>query len=204
MLQLIYLNLMALAFKCNLTKFGILYFDSHDPYWLPGLNLGGAPGFHAGIHGDHGSTVKESCYRTYNKWGMDQIATHFLASLNEQEGNSGRTYIDNMGTVILSQMGYEELNGGSGHSGWDMHQIILGSMGGALRAGRYVSFPAVNGRTLPLNSFWITLFHLMGIPSSEYSRFTANRQGFGSYAGGGGSSYSSRFYTPITEILNAA
>jgi hypothetical protein len=136
----IYLNLMALAFKCNLTKFGALYFDSHNPYWLPGLNLGAAPDFHAGIHGDHGVTVKTSCYRTYTKWGMDQIATHFLTPLNEQEGTSGRTYIDNMGTVILNQMGYEPLNGGSGHSSFDMHQIILGSMGGALRAGRYVSF----------------------------------------------------------------
>lgn len=198
----IYLSLMALAFKCNLTKVGSLYFDSHDPRWLPGLSLGAAPDFHAGIHGDHGVAVKENCYRTYNKWGMDQIATHFLASLNEQEGNSGRTYLDNMATVILSQMGYENLNGGSGHSSFDMHQMIIGSMGGNIRSGRYVSFPINNGRLVPLNAFWITMFQLMGVPASEYSRHTVDGQGFGRYVSSAGNPYASRFYSPLTEILN--
>lgn len=197
----IYLNLMALAFKCNLTKFGSLYFDSHNPHWLPGLSLGTAPDFHAGIHGDHGAAVKESCYRTYNKWGMDQIATHFLSALNEQEGNSGRTYLDNMGTVILSQMGYETIAQGSGHSSFDMHQIIIGSMAGAIRSGRYISFPVTSGRLMPINSFLITLFQLMGVPSSEYSRFTTDGQGFGRYTSSAGNPYASRFYAPISEIL---
>lgn len=199
----LYLSLLALAFKCNLTKFGSLYFDAHNPRWLPGLVLGGAPDFHAGIHGEYGAAVKNNCYRTYNKWGIDQIATYFLNPLNEQEGNTGRTYLDNMATVVLSQAGYESANTLGSHSSYDMHQIIIGSMGGAIRAGRYVAFsPEQNTtRLMPYNSFLITLFRLMGVPESEYAVFTPDGRGFGKYSPATGSAYDARRYTPITEIL---
>jgi hypothetical protein len=200
----IYLSMLALAFKCGLTKFGSLYFDSHDPKWLPGLSLGDAPDFHAGIHGSHGTALRNSTYRIYNKWGLDQIATHFLTPLNEMEGNTGRTYLDNMATVILSQAGYESANGGSSHTSYDMHQIILGSMSGAIRAGRYVSFPEVQGRLLPYNTFMITLLQLMGVPESEYSVHATGGRGFGKYVSSTGNPYASRFYTPVSEILTGS
>lgn len=203
----IYMNLMALAFKCNLTKFGVMYFDSHDPQWIPGLNLGGL-GVHAGFHGDGGSTIKTNCYTSYHTWNNNQIANHFLAHLNEPEGNTGRTYLDNMATVLLSQMGYESLSGGSGHSSYDLHQILIGSMGGAIRAGRYVSYPAggltprAYDRLMPNNCFHITLLQLMGVPESEYGVFNPNRRGFGYYpTSSTGNAYASRFYSPLTEIL---
>ena len=200
----IYLSMLALAFKCGLTKFGSLYFDSHDPRWLPGLSLGDAPDFHAGIHGSHGTALRNSTYRIYNKWGIDQIATHFLTPLNEIEGSTGRTYLDNMATVILSQAGYESANGGSSHTSYDMHQIILGSMGGAIRAGRYVAFPEVQGKLLPYNTFLITLLQLMGVPESEYSVYATGGRGFGKYTSSTGHPYASRFYTPVTEILTGS
>jgi hypothetical protein len=66
------------------------------------------------------------------------------------------------------------------------------------------SFPVNNGRLMPMNSFWITLFQLMGVPSSEYSRHATGGMGFGKYISAAGNAYAPRFYTPISEILTAA
>ena len=167
----LYVDLLAIAFKCGLTKFGAMYFDSHSPSWLPGLSLPQGLELHGAIHGIETAELphKRHAFEVYHRYALDLIANRFLAPLNELEGNSGRTYIDNMVTVYLSQMGMESIAGGSGHSGYDMQQMMIGSMGGRMRAGRYMALPQSNGRQLPYNSFLVTLLELMGVPASDYS-----------------------------------
>jgi hypothetical protein len=198
----LYVDLLALSFKCGLTKLGTLCFDSHSPSWLPGLNLPQGLELHGAIHGDSSNyAAKRHAFEIYHRYNLELIANRFLAPLNELEGNSGRTYIDNMITVYMSQMGMETIMAGSGHSSADMQQVMFGSMGGRMRAGRYMALPEINGRRLPHNAFLVTLLQLMGVPSSEYSHLTNTGQGFGYYNSTTGHPLASRYYQPITELL---
>lgn len=199
----LYMDLMAIAFKCGLSKYGSMYFDGSDPAWLPGLTLPAGLGLHGAIHGSNANELpyKRHAYETFNGYGLNTIASRFLAPLNVIEGNTGRTYLDNMTTVILSQMGMESITGGSGHWNLDMQQMLIGSMGGRIRSGRYIALPEISGKRLPYNAFLVTLLELMGVTGSEYSQFSSSGQGFGLYNSPVGHPLASRYYGPITELL---
>lgn len=197
-----YLDLLAIAFKCGITKVGAFSFDAHDPQWMTDLAFLNGQGFHTAVHGTFGAATQQTALTNWWRFNSDVIADHFLAPLDEEEGLTGRTYIDNMVTTMISAGGIHSLGNDGGHSGADSQQIMIGSMGGRLRAGRYVAMPESNGRRVPLNCYLITLLNLMGVSPSEYVSATPNGLGFGSYSGfGSNHPYQSRFYQPVTEIL---
>lgn len=193
----VYLNLLALAFRCGITKFGTLLFDSHDPQWIPNL---GISDLHGAIHGDQGDATKLRAYQIWWRYMSNLVADNFLAPLDQIEGDTGRTYLDNMITGYLA-------TGGTigGHSGYDSQQILIGSMGGRLRSGRYYNLNTADNNVddcYPYNSFMITLFQLMGIPPADYAFATANGRGFGLYTGYPTNyRHTSRFYSPLQEVL---
>ncbi len=196
-----YFDLLSLAFRCNVSKMGVMLMDAHDPQWIPSLNLGGV-GMHGAIHGEFGNDIQLRAFRNWWGYFANLIADRFLAPLDVQEGNTGRTYIDNMITGMLCAGGSHSLGGDGGHSGLDSQQILIGSMGGRLRAGNYVNMPSTNGRNMPYNTFLLTMLNLMGVPASEYASATSDGRGFGFYEGfGSNHPFASRFYQPITEIL---
>lgn len=183
-------------------------FDGQGPGWLPNLNLPQGIGVHGAIHG--GGTAKEwalkrNAHEAFNRYGLNTIAERFLTSLNVPEGSTGRTYLDNMATVILSEMGMESTDGGSGHSSEDMQQMIIGSMGGHIRAGRYIALPEtyVNGTRyrLPYNAFIVTLLDLMGVSPNEYASISNIGQGWGYYNSTLGHPNASRYYQGLSELL---
>ena len=97
-----------------------------------------------------------------------------------------------------------------GHTTSDSQQILLGSMGGDIRAGRYMVMPRAStsndggSGNLPYNCFLISLLQLMGVPASEYQQTTPGNQGFGSYTRFSRSNWDHvrhRFYQPITELI---
>jgi hypothetical protein len=163
---------------------------------------------HEAIHGDQGATQAEKdatklyTYRAWWRYFCNQIADQFLAPLDQMEGDTGRTYIENMITGFIA-------TGGTigGHSGYDSQQILIGNMGGRLRSGRYYTLFSGGDtnnvdNSYPYNGFMITLFNLMGIQPSEYAFATSNGQGFGLYTGYGANyPLRNRFYTPIQEVL---
>lgn len=205
----LYFDLLAIAMRCNLTQFGVMAFDAHDPTWIPGLNFGSEGGVHNAMHGDHGANAQERALNQQNSYQIwwtyfaNQIAERFLAPLDVQEGNTGRTYLQNMLTGMLCVGGVHGVGENGGHSGLDSQQILIGSMGGRLRSGRYYSMPgSINTGNMAYNTFLITLMHLMGMPSTEYSPTTPNNMGFGYYGDfSANHPLRSRFYGPITEIL---
>jgi hypothetical protein len=197
-----YLDLMAVAFKCGLTKVGAFAFDAHDPQWIPDLSFLNGQGFHGAVHGDFGAQNQQMALTNWWRYNADLIADRFLAPLDEQEGATGRTYLDNMVTTMVSAGGIHALGNDGGHNGLDSQQIMFGSMAGRLRAGRFMTMPESGGKRLPLNCYLLTLLNLMGIPQSEYASATANGQGFGFYGGfGSNHPFASRFYQPVNEIL---
>ena len=194
-----YMQLMAIAFKCGLTKFGVMALDAHDPRWIPGFNITG--GFHEAIHGDAGHDAQLRAFNLWWTYYPNLIADHFLANLQDLEGNTGRSYLENMVTGMICVGGMHG-PGGGGHSGLDSQQILIGNMGGAMRSGNYVALPESGGRRLPYNCFLLTLLQLMGVPQSEYAYATPDGRGIGYYAGfGSNHPYRHRNYGPITEIL---
>lgn len=197
----VYMDLLAAAFKNNLSKFGTMYFEAHDPRWMPGLNINGNV-MHEAMHGDFGATYQINSYQNWWRYNMNLIASRFLTHLDTEEGSTGRTYLDNMVTGMVCAGGIHNTGNDGGHAGLDSQQILIGSMGGAMRAGRYMSMPSSGGLNLPYNCFLLTLLNLMGVPSSEYASATADGNGFGYYSGfGNNHPYRNRFYSPITEIL---
>lgn len=200
-----YLDLLVVAFKCGMTKFSTMFFEADDPAWIPGLNLPPGVGLHGAIHGTTGDAtaiaLKGRVYEVWNKYYLNVIADRFITPMNQLEGNTGKTYLDNMLTVVLTQMGMESTQYTSGHGSSDMQQMMIGSMGGALRAGRYTSMPGPDNSRIPYNTFMITLLQLMGVPQSEYSPYASGQMGFGYYDTSISTPYTSRFYSPLTELL---
>ncbi|CAE78633.1 DUF1552 domain-containing protein [Bdellovibrio bacteriovorus] len=194
----IYLDLLAVAFKCGLTKVGVMAFEGQDPQWIPGLS-GLGTNVHDAMHGSAGNAIQKTAYEVWWRYFTNLIADRFLAPLNVEEGVTGRTYLENMVTAMLCAGGMQDLGGDNGHSGYDSQQVLIGNMGGALRSGRYVTMPSAG---LPYNCFLITLLQLMGVPPSDYAFATPNGQGFGYYGEFPANHVlKGRFYQPISEIL---
>ena len=214
----IYMDLLAVAFKCGLTKLGVMYFESSQALWTPGLSLPDGTGLHGGIHGGDTlalQTLKRHSHMMYDKYMYNTIAKKFLNSMNVVEGATGRTYLDNMITAILPNFGMEDVGNGSGHRGNDTQAMLFGSMGGRVKAGRYFSLPVddYGGNRgfetyIPHNALFVTLLDLMGVPKSEYEKYSNVSKGWGVY----GSTvvtnglavqnpFTSRFYGNIPEML---
>lgn len=201
----LYLDLLAQAFKCGLTKVGVMAFEGHDPQWIPGLS-GLGTNVHDAMHGGVGNAKQQIAYEVWWRYFTNLIADRFLAPLDVQEANTGKTYIENMLTAMLCAGGLQDLGGDNAHMGLDNQQVLIGSMGGRLRSGRYTLMPLGNNKwealNTPYNCFLLTLLQLMGIPQSEYAYATPDGKGFGYYGGfRADHPLKSRFYTPITEIL---
>lgn len=198
-----YIDLLSVAFKCGLTNVGVVGFEAQDPRWLPGLNLPEGYDVHGAMHGGNSPAdwvIKRNAHSSYDKYNYNESAGRFLNNLNQFEGNSGRTYIENMITAMLPRFGMEPADGGSGHGGYDSQAMLLGSMGGRLRSGRYLVYPDPNDKRMPMNAVFVTLLELMGIPASEYSRYSNAGKGWGLYGDPG--VYGQNFYGKLTEILS--
>ncbi len=204
-----YMDLSAVAFMCGLTKFGVMSFEGEDPQWIPGLGTQGN-GVHGIMHGQYGADLQLAVKTRWWRYFSNMISDRFLAPLEAMEGDTGRSYLDNMITVLMCQGGFANPGGDGGHSGLDSNQVLIGSMAGRLRAGRFMTMPRSQtgnipgrGGNLPYNCFLLTLLNLMGVPPNEYAFATANGQGFGNYSNFGGNydRVRQRFYQPVNELL---
>ena len=62
----LYVDLLVVAFKCGLTKFGSMQFEMDNPSWLPGYT--GGSGFHGAMHGDRGLAAQHNAYESLQKY----------------------------------------------------------------------------------------------------------------------------------------
>ncbi len=183
-------------------------FEAQDPQWIAGLNELGS-NVHDAMHGTVGKANQIKAYQTWWTYMANQIAERVLAPLDTLEGNTGKTYIENMITGMLCAGGMQNANANddNGHNGLDSQQVLIGNMGGGLRSGRYLVLPRAGAwpyAHMPYNSFLLTLLQLMGVPPAEYAYATPDGKGFGYYGDfPSNSPLKSRWYTPLTEILTA-
>ena len=198
-----YLSLLAMAFKCGLTKYAVMRFESHDPQWMPGASALGGDGIHGCIHGDFGLEKKIAAYNMYWNYMTDTVAEHFLSQLNVEEGNSGRTYLDNMITEFNCNGGLIADDEGGGHRGRNNQQLLIGSMGGKLRSGKFYLLPEASDRSrIPYNCHMITLAQLLGMQAEDYEQYAEGGSGYGYYSYLYYTGFQSRWRQPISEILN--
>lgn len=212
------LQLMALAVKCGLSKVFVTDFEGHIGSGISGLPKNVS--FHNGIiHNNEGQNYSEAqindYYMVWMKWHFDLIATNFLSSLDVEEGTSGRTYLDNMLSAVLTEGGVDTSPGN--HTCFDFQPILFGTMGGYLKGDRYTVLPTKTEQVyqhiykyrVPYNSLLITFLEAMKIPKSEYTVLT-NGKGYGIYKAGQFGEvempeytkyFGHRFYSPISEIL---
>ncbi len=199
----LYIDLLSVAFKCGLTKIGAFKFEGQNPQWLPGLSLPDGTDVHGAIHGGNTQdlwTLKRHAHTTFDKHNYNLCIGRFLQNLDQIEGTTGRTYGDNMITTVLPKFGMETADGGSGHGGYDTQAMIFGSMGGKMRSGRYLVYPDINDKRMPMNALFVNFLEMMGIPVSEYSRYsTVAGKGWGRYGDPG--IYGQNFYAKLSELL---
>jgi len=213
----LYLNLLAMAIKCGLTKVGVVNFAGHDEYGIPGMPVG--VGMHNSIfhntEGRYTDAQINNYYVAWMKWHMDTIATQYLAQLDVEESGTGRTYLDNMLSVVAAEGGVDGAPGTHGNT--DIQRIHFGSMGGFLKSNRLTYFPPKitdyygNNRyyRIPFNPLLITYLEAMKIPPSEYINIGKIGKGYGIYKGGSAGDvalpeydkhWSHRYYGSVSEI----
>lgn len=213
------LQLMTMAIKCGLSKVFVIDFEGHIGDGV----TSGLPknvSLHNGIfHNNEGQNYTEAqindYYVAWKKWHMNLVADNFLSYLDVAEGDSGRTYLDNMLTAMLSEGGMD--NSPGTHTNVDYQPVLFGTMGGYLKGDRFTVLPTkiemIYQHTypyrIPYNSLLITFLEAMKIPSSEYSALSGGK-GFGIYKAGQygqielpeyNKYFGHRFYSPISEIL---
>jgi len=214
----LYLSLLAMAIKCGLTKVGMINFAGHSEYGIPGMPVG--VGMHNSIfHNSEGKYTDAQIndyYVTWMKWHMDTIASEYLAQLDVEESGTGRTYLDNMLSVVLAEGGTDV--GPGTHGNTDIQHIQFGTMGGFFKGNRLTYIPPkitnYYGNLLPyrmpVNSLLLTYLDAMKIPPSEYINIGKIGKGFGIYKGGSAGDqstgdyekyWSHRFYSNVSEII---
>lgn len=200
-----YLKLMAMAIKCGLTKVQMMGFRGHSigAETIPGLPDNSH--LHNDVlHNEHNYSNAQvgEYYVSWKKWYMDMVAEHFIAPLDVEDSNTGRTFLDNGAVAVVSESGTIP-DGPHGHENYDYQSVLMGSMGGYLRTDRLVAFERFeqNRRKygLPYNTFLITLLEAMGLRPEDYRQGDA--PGFGLYKETYEEFYGSVQHSPIQEIV---
>lgn len=130
----------------------------------------------------------QASYLGYKSFVLDQVRS-FVTKLDGIVEENGKTVLDNSLVVVLSEHGVCTYD--SGHLVYDMPIITFGTLGGRIRAGRFVNYeqagapklvadpscPSVAGRSL--GNFYTTIFNALGMPPSDYER--GGVTGFGQF-----------------------
>ena len=120
----------------------------------------------------------------FENWLADHVA-YFLRSLDVQEhAESTATFLDN--SLVAYQ---NNLSNGSSHLRYDMPVLLAGSLGGALRTGRFVDFSQNVRHTLnnsgnrpvgvDFNRYLVTVLQAFGLEEQHYQQ-PLQPPGFGS------------------------
>jgi hypothetical protein len=148
------MDLMVMALACDLTRVATIQWERSVGdvrfTWL-----GADRGHHAYSHDADSATDTIEMLTKINIWYAEQFAYLLtkLASINEGTG----TMLDN--TLVLW---CNELSRGNSHSHPDMPFVLAGKAGGALRTGRYLTYPS--SAKVPHNNLLVSIQNAMGVP----------------------------------------
>ena len=148
------MDLMTMALACDLTRVGTIQWE-RSVGDIRFTWLGITRGHHAISHDPDTNTDSVELLTKINIWYAQQFAYLLdkLASIKEGTG----TMLDN--TLVLW---CNELSRGNAHSHPDMPFVLGGRAGGALKTGRFLTFP--NKPAVPHNNMLVSIMNAMGLP----------------------------------------
>lgn len=159
----LHIDLIALAFACDLTRVATVQFGSagagHRFTWL-GPEFATDPpdsvrGFHALAHRETEPASKAKLIRIH-RWYAQQFA--YLLERLDAIPEAGGSVLDHTAVVWCNELGT-----GSSHWHYNTPWVIAGSAGGSLQTGQLLSFPKE-----PHNRLLLTLCRAMGVPADTF------------------------------------
>ena len=169
-------QMVSLGIQCNLTQIAM---------------VGPTSSFtsNGSISADHGSaainwheafahTENHSELLSLSKWHIDNFVYPLIQSLNVEEANTGKTYLQNTCIAYSPENSYE-------HSGEGLANVLFGNSealnsGNSFDYGNYdqmtwthpnqvrPGFSLELGHDLPINRWWVSLMRSMGLTSADY------------------------------------
>jgi hypothetical protein len=153
------MDLLVMAMACDLTRVGTLQWEQ---------SVGGArftwvdPAItrdhHDMSHDGDGATDTLEMLTKINIWYAQQL-NYLLDALKNAKEADGSSMLDN--TLVLW---VNELSRGNVHSHDHMPFLLAGGAGGALRTGRFLSYP----KSVSHNNLLVSCMNLMGVPGTTF------------------------------------
>ncbi len=145
------IDLLVASLACDQARIASLQFSkSVSDIPMPWLNIG--TGHHTLSHTPDTDTVSQASLVSINTWYATQFA-YLLQQLDAVQESDGSTLLDNCAVMWIN-----ELSKGNVHSHQPLPVVIAGSLGGAFKSGRLLSFSPQK----PHNNLLVTLANLMG------------------------------------------
>jgi hypothetical protein len=169
-------DLIAMAFRCDVTRtVAISWADDggSGPYTMPFLNLSDATTLAIGeVHNiAHEGATGYSKKNLIDGWYMQQLA--YLAGLLDATTEGAGTMLDNSLIVMGNDM-----SEGSFHSVSNIPYVLVGTAGGALKAGRTVKVGSWAGKAgtywssgntgVPHNQLLASISNYMDVPATSF------------------------------------
>jgi hypothetical protein len=135
-----FLDIVATAFACNLTKVATVTFGYPGGGDAGGLRmpwLGFSDPLHAVSHHGNNPAMLDKYTKMHN-WIASQIA-HLMQRLAATTDASGQTLLDQTTIYWFNRHG-----DGNAHSNYALPNILLGGTGGYFKMGRYLQLPATS------------------------------------------------------------
>jgi hypothetical protein len=156
------MDLLAMAFACDLTRVATLQWELAQGdtifTWL-----GANRGHHTISHDDDSNAASVEILTQINLWYGQQFA-YLLGKLDAiQEGS---------GTVLDNTMAFwgNELARGNAHSHWPMPFVLAGGAGGAMKTGRFLTYPQDAGSTYKgsQSNLLVSMMNAVGVAGTTF------------------------------------
>jgi hypothetical protein len=145
------MDLLVSSLACDQTRVASLQW-SHSVSDIPFPWLGIGTGHHTLSHKDDSDTTSQDQLVQINTWYAQQFA-YLLGKLDAVPESNGTTLLDNCLVIWMN-----ELAKGNVHSHNPLPVVIAGKCGGALRTGRYLTYP----NAVPHNNLLVSIANAMG------------------------------------------
>jgi hypothetical protein len=150
------LNIACTALVCGMTRVLVFLTREGELTFLPG-----APGFHQMWHGKGTPEMHRAYYRFH--YGNMALLRQRLAAAGEGSG----TMADQTLFMNVNDCGGPHHNGSN-----DYYVLLLGRLGGRLRAGRYVASPKMQRS---MSDVFVTVANALGVPLQQFGDPKHNR-----------------------------
>jgi hypothetical protein len=153
------MDLLVMAMACDLTRVGTIQWEqSVGNVRFTWVDPTITRGHHDMSHDGNDVTATIEALTKINIWYAGQL-NYLIDSLKNAKEADGSSMLDNTLIVWVN-----ELSRGNAHSHDHMPFVLAGGAGGALRTGRFLSYP----KSVSHNNMLVSCLNLMGLPDTTF------------------------------------